>query len=75
MKKPQETTAATRLMDTIIKENQLKNDSGLCRFLDIAPPTVSKLRYNKINVSADLVIRIHEKTGKSIADIKAALAS
>lgn len=74
MQKLQETTAATKLLDTIIAENHLKNDAALSRFLDWAPPAISKLRYNRISVSAEMIIRIHEKTGKSIADIKAALA-
>jgi hypothetical protein len=62
-------------IDTVIKHAEVKNDAALCRLLDVAPPVISKIRHGHIGVSGDLKIIIHEKTGISIADIQAALAS
>ena len=58
------------LLDFLKKEYKLKNDAALAKALGIKPPTVSKLRANRQNISAEMKIIIHKKTGMSIADIE-----
>lgn len=53
-------------------ELKLHTDVALAAKLEITPPTVSKIRSGKINAGATLVMRIHEVTGWTIRDIKAA---
>lgn len=69
------TDAVNRFIDSVIKHTEVKNDAALCRLLDVAPPVISKIRHGRIGVSGDMKIIIHEKTGISIAEIQAALAS
>ena len=61
------------LLDFLKKEYKLKNDAALAKALGIKPPTVSKLRANRQNISAEMKIIIHKKTGMSIADIESFL--
>lgn len=63
-------TPATRLLDYLIAQHQLKNDAALSRLLGIAPPVISKIRYNRLGISAAIMIIIHEKCSMSIAAIK-----
>lgn len=62
------------LLDSIMEKCKLRNDAALCRFLDIAPPVVSKIRSGRLGFSAAMVLRVHEKLGTPIDDIKALLA-
>lgn len=68
------TTPETRLLDFLLAKQELKNDAALCRLLGIAAPVISKIRYNKMGISAAMMITIHEKCGLSIAQIKEYLA-
>lgn len=61
------------LLDFLKKEYQLKNDAALAKALGVKSPTISKLRANKHNVSAEMIIIIHKKTGMSIEDIESFL--
>jgi hypothetical protein len=62
------------LFDAIIGEFQLKSDAGLARFLDLAPPHVSRLRHGKrYTLSGDIVLRVYDKTGWSIEKIRSYL--
>ncbi len=61
------------LLDHIIDQNSLKNDAALSRYLGIAPPVVSKMRHGTLSFGAVHIIRLHELTGWSIAQIKAYL--
>ena len=63
------------LLDYIIKEKQLKNDAALSRELEVSPPCISNLRKGNIKLGASLIIKIHELTGMSIAEIKSYLPS
>ncbi len=60
------------LLDHLIEQHKLKNDAALSRFLEVKPPVISKLRHRKMALGATLMVRIHEVTGMSIRDIKAA---
>lgn len=64
------TTPATRLLDFLLLKLRLKNDAALCRLLGVAAPVISKIRYNRMNISAAMMILIHEKCDLSIAEIK-----
>lgn len=69
------------LLDKIIADHRLKSDYQLSRFLGIKAPVLSKIRKaaanggmygkQKYRMTGDVMIAIHEKTGMSIAQIKA----
>lgn len=59
-----------RLLDTLCQNLRLKNDAQLCRFLEIAPPIVSKIRHRRLPVGASLLIRMHEVSGLNIKDLR-----
>lgn len=62
------------LLDHVIKSASLKNDAGLARLLEVAPPVISKIRHKRLPVGATLAVSITEVTNLSIADITAILA-
>lgn len=64
-----------KLLDALLGEQGLKNDAALSRFLDVAPPVISKLRHGRFSVSGDMMIRIHEKTDMPIKRIKELVAA
>lgn len=57
-------------LDTVIAHQELKNDAALSRFLEVAPPVISKLRHGKLDIGASLILKAHEKTGIAVASIK-----
>lgn len=59
-----------RLLDTLRDNLKLKNDAALCRFLEVAPPIVSKIRHGRLPVGASLLIRMHEASGLGIKDLR-----
>ena len=60
-----------RLLESIRDEAKLQNDGQLAEFLGVSPPVISRIRTGKCRVSADIMIRIHEKFGWPISEIKA----
>lgn len=64
-----------KLLDTIKERYSIKNDAELSRTLDVPPPTISKIRSGRVNVSADIILRIHECLGMPVADIRSLLES
>lgn len=62
-----------RLLDRVRETLQLSNDAALARTLQILPPVLSKIRHRRTPVSASLLIRIHEETNLSIAELRALL--
>jgi plasmid maintenance system antidote protein VapI len=72
--RPDTDTAArsgpNQLFDYVIEKLGLKNDAALCRVLEVAPPVVSKIRHDKLPVTARMMIKIHEVSGLSIREIK-----
>jgi plasmid maintenance system antidote protein VapI len=60
-----------KLLDHIQATYEIKNDRQLADKLDISTPVISRIRNKKCGVSSDMMIRIHEVFGMSIADIKA----
>ncbi|MDB5733260.1 MAG: hypothetical protein JWQ03_3155 [Variovorax sp.] len=69
------------LLDKIAADFRLKNDYQLARFLGVGASVLSKLRTahanggmykgSKYRLSGDVILAIHEKTGMSVAQIKA----
>jgi hypothetical protein len=59
-----------RLLDALIQILNVKNDAGLSRALEVAPPMISKIRHRKFAVSASLLIRMHEVCGLSIMELR-----
>lgn len=58
------------LLDILIERFQLKNDAGLARWLEVTPPTISKIRHRRSTVGARLLIRMHETTDISIRELR-----
>jgi len=65
--------AQNNQINKVIKAAGVKNDAGLARLLEVAPPVISKIRHNRLPVGATLAIAITEETDLSITDIKAIL--
>jgi plasmid maintenance system antidote protein VapI len=59
------------LFDAIIKQLNLRNDAGLSRILNVAPPVISKIRHRKLTIGASLLVRMNEVTGLSIKALRA----
>lgn len=62
------------LFDNAIAALGLKNDTALSRCLGIDPPAISKMRHEKIGVSAAAMVRLSEATGWPTKEIKAVIA-
>lgn len=63
-----------RLLDRVMASQNLKNDAALSRALGVAPPVVSKLRNGVLPVGPSLVLKIHERFGMAVKEIRAVLA-
>jgi plasmid maintenance system antidote protein VapI len=59
-----------KLLDAVKKRYAIKNDAELSRKLDVPPPTISKIRSGKVNVSADMILRIHETFDMPVKEIR-----
>jgi hypothetical protein len=59
-----------RLLNALIAKLNLKNDAGLSRALEVAPPIISKIRHRKFAISASLLLRMHEVSGLSIKELR-----
>jgi hypothetical protein len=58
------------LLDTMLEKLQLKNDAALSRVLEVAPPVISKIRHRRLPVGASLLIRMHEVSDLSVAELR-----
>jgi hypothetical protein len=61
------------MLDALMENLNVTSDAALSRKLMVPPPVISKLRNNKIGVSAGLLVRIHDVTGLSINSVRAML--
>ena len=61
------------ILDVLKEKYDLKNDAAIAKALEIAPPIVSRIRNGKSNVSAEIILKIHETFRMPVADIKALL--
>lgn len=62
-----------RLLDAVILDTQLANDSALARMLKVDPPLISKVRHRRLSLNDALLQRIHEVTGMSFATLWAVM--
>jgi len=60
-----------RFLDAITAHLRLKNDTALARALEVAPPVISKLRHQTLRICPSHLLRAHDATGISIAELKA----
>lgn len=67
-------TNVEALLNTVMTNLRLPNDAALARALDVGPSMISKLRHGRSNVTADLLLRIHEETNLPIRTLKSMLA-
>jgi|GEM_PF-758961 len=58
------------LLATLIERMNLKNDAALSRALEVSPPAISKIRHQKLPVTASLLIRMHEVSALSIQELR-----
>jgi plasmid maintenance system antidote protein VapI len=58
------------LFDAIKREFGLKNDAALARELEFTPPQISKVRAGVIGCTDTLILRIHEKMGLTVQEIR-----
>ena len=58
------------LLDKLISRLQLKNDRALADALDVDPPVISNIRGHRLPVGATLLIRMHEVSDLSIAELR-----
>lgn len=59
-----------KLLNTVMTELGLRNDAALARLLDIQAPLLSKIRNGKLPISAGVLLRLHEVSGRSIDDLR-----
>ena len=59
-----------RLLDYLLDKLELKNDAALSRLLEIEPPTISKIRHQRLGVGAGLLLRLHEVSNLSIRELR-----
>src|SRR6476659_10126572 len=57
------------LLDCLIAKLNLKNDAALSRALEVADPVISKIRHRRLPVGASMLIRMHEISDISIAEL------
>ena len=62
-----------RLLDTLITELRARNDAHLAVKLGWPQAYVSKIRNNKMGVTAERILKIHDATGWEISRIKGLL--
>jgi hypothetical protein len=58
------------LLAALLNKLNLKNDAALSRTLEVSPPVISKIRHRRLPVTASLLIRMHEVSALSIADLR-----
>lgn len=59
-----------RLLDHLIDVLDLKNDAALARTLEVAPPVISKIRHFRLAIGPSLLIRMHEVSDITIAQLR-----
>jgi plasmid maintenance system antidote protein VapI len=59
-----------QLLASLIGKLSLKNDAALSRALEVSPPVISKIRHRRLPVTASLLIRMHEVSALSIAELR-----
>jgi DNA-binding transcriptional regulator YdaS (Cro superfamily) len=68
-------TNPNRLLDEMIANLRVANDAALARALGIGPPTVSKLRHLRAQVTADILLCMHDASGLSISELRSLMGA
>jgi hypothetical protein len=58
-----------KLLDTIIHEHNLKNDSALCALLGVGRPQISKMRHNRTYLNDEFRVLLMRKLGMTLVRI------
>jgi hypothetical protein len=58
------------LLNYLLQHRGLKNDAALSRWLQLAPPVISKLRHREREVSASMLICVHDQTGIPVRTLR-----
>jgi len=61
------------LLDAMEARLMLSSDAQLARLLELQPPLISKIRHRHLPVGAAFLIRLHEASGMTIADMRTLL--
>lgn len=58
------------LLDYIIKKGWARDDKSLAKLLNTSPPVISRIRNNKRNPNARLILSVYDQTTLSIEEIR-----
>lgn len=61
------------LLDALLVALNLKNDAALARKIGVAPPVLSKLRHYTLALTPAILLKLHDATAMSIAQLRALL--
>lgn len=59
-----------KLLDLLLEKLVLKNDAALSHVLEVAPPVISKIRHRRLPVGASILIRMHDISNLSVAELR-----
>ncbi len=68
-----QTQHPAHFLDSLIATMKLKNDAALCRAINVKPPAISKIRHAMLPVTPSILLKIHDASAISIADLRAML--
>lgn len=58
------------LLDHVASILSFKNDAAMCRQLMLRPSAISKIRHRRTNVTAAILLTIHEETGIDLKQLR-----
>jgi hypothetical protein len=57
-------------LDELKQRFNLSTDASVCRIFDISPSTISKVRHQKMSVSPEIFLKIHDMTNIPIFELR-----
>jgi hypothetical protein len=70
---PQNIEGINSLFDEVRNIHNLSSDAKLARFLDVAPPVISKQRKGTLTLGPSMILSLHERGHMSVSYIRKAL--
>lgn len=58
------------LLDKLMKDHKLADDSALAEFLEVSSSTISRLRRGKQRFNGDMILRVYDMTFLEIEEIR-----
>lgn len=58
------------LFEHVLDYTHTRSDAQLAKMLGVAPPAICKIRHKKVRMTADMLIRLHDATGKSLDELR-----